>query len=659
MSESSSEASGAIDVSEADMAAAAAEETAEGTEPAEDTAGPFSGKTAWVRHMETPLRSFLRTETGSAAILAGATVLALIWANINLSSYERFWSTRLAATVGSWNMTLDLHEFVNSGLMALFFLVVGLEARREFDVGELRVRSRVTLPVIVGLGGMAVPVIIFLIANAGRPGLHAWGMAMSTDTAFALGALALVGRRLPDRVRTYLLTFSVVDDLAGLVVIAAAYSADIEMIPLVTGLAFIGVSLVLRARGVRNGPLYFLVGVAAWVAFFKSGIDPIVVGLIFGLLTYAYSASRESLELASDAFRQFREQPTAQLAQSARDVVRVAISPNDRLAQLWHPWSSYLIVPLFALANAGIKLDGKFLAQAYTSPLTLGIIIGYLVGKPLGTAGCAWLVTKLSHGKMRPSVGWGAVAGAGTVAGIGFTVSLLIASLALTGPALAEAKLGILSAVIAAAILTWGTFSLVNRLPVRARFRALLGTSEAITDLVVPVDPERDHIRGPEESLVTLVEYGDFECPYCGMAEPAVRELLRDYGEVRYVWRHLPLNDVHPNAQLAAEAAEAAGKQGSFWEMHDLLLDHQDALSPRDLIGYADSLGLDTMHFAADLRKHAGRAHVDEDLESADLSNVSGTPTFFVNGKRHYGAYDIEGLKKAVKLAKARALISA
>jgi Na+/H+ antiporter NhaA len=659
MSESSSEASGAIDVSEADMAAAAAEEAAEGTEAAEDTAGPFSQKTAWVRRMETPLRSFVRTETGSAAILAGATVLALIWANISLSSYERFWSTRLAVSVGSWNMTLDLHEFVNSGLMALFFLVVGLEARREFDVGELRVRSRVTLPVIVGLGGMVVPVIIFLIANAGRPGLHAWGMSMSTDTAFALGALALVGRRLPDRVRTYLLTFSVVDDLAGLVVIAAAYSADIELIPLVAGLAFIAVSLVLRARGVRNGPLYFLVGVAAWVAFFKSGIDPIVVGLIFGLLTYAYSASRESLELASDAFRQFREQPTAELAQSARDVVRVAISPNDRLAQLWHPWSSYLIVPLFALANAGIKLDGKFLAQAYTSPLTLGIIIGYLVGKPLGTAGCAWLVTKLSKGRMRPSVGWGAVAGAGAVAGIGFTVSLLIASLALTGPTLAEAKLGILSAVVAAAALTWGIFSLVNRLPVRARFRALLGTSETITDLVVPVDPERDHIRGPEESLVTLVEYGDFECPYCGMAEPAVRELLRDYGEVRYVWRHLPLNDVHPNAQLAAEAAEAAGKQGSFWEMHDLLLDHQEALSPRDLVGYAASLGLDTMQFAADLRKHAGRAHVDEDLESADLSNVSGTPTFFVNGKRHYGAYDIEGLKKAVKLAKARALINA
>jgi protein-disulfide isomerase len=258
---------------------------------------------------------------------------------------------------------------------------------------------------------------------------------------------------------------------------------------------------------------------------------------------------------------------------------------------------------------------------------------------------------------MRPSVGWGAVAGAGTVAGIGFTVALLIASLALEGPALAEAKVGILSAVVAAGGLTWVAFSLVNRLPVRARFRALLGTAEVITDLVVPVDPDRDHIRGPEESLVTLVEYGDFECPYCGMAEPAVRELLRDYGEIRYVWRHLPLNDVHPNAQLAAEAAEAAAKQDAFWEMHDLLLDHQDALHVRDLIGYAGSLGLDAGRFAADLRKHAGRARVDEDLESADLSNVSGTPTFFVNGKRHYGAYDIDSLKKAVKLAKARALI--
>jgi protein-disulfide isomerase len=175
----------------------------------------------------------------------------------------------------------------------------------------------------------------------------------------------------------------------------------------------------------------------------------------------------------------------------------------------------------------------------------------------------------------------------------------------------------------------------------------------------VPVDDARDHVRGPEKAPVTVVEYGDFECPYCGQAEPAVRELLRDHGDVRYVWRHLPLTDVHPHAQLAAEAAEAAASQGAFWEMHDLLFDHQDALTTRDLLGYAGSLGLDTQRFFSDLSAHAGAERVRQDTDSADLSGVSGTPTFFVNGQRHYGAYDIESLTKAVKLAKARVVINA
>jgi Na+/H+ antiporter NhaA len=568
------------------------------------------------------------------------------------------WDTRLAVSVGRWGLAMSLHEFVNSGLMALFFLVVGLEARREFDVGELRVRSRLALPVVVGLAGMIFPIGIFLIANAGRPTAHAWGAAMATDTAFALGALALVGRRLPDRVRTYLLTFSVVDDLAGIAIIAIVYSDRIDVAPLLTGIGFLAVAVVIRVRGVRYGPAYLLIGIVAWVAFFKSGVDPVVVGLVLGLMSYAHPASRASLEQASEAFREFREQPTAELAQSARDVVRTAVSPNERLALLYHPWSSYVIVPLFALANAGIVLNASFLARAYTSPVTLGILIGYLVGKPVGTSGAAWLVDRVTGGRLRPPVGWGAVVGAGAVAGIGFTVSLLIVTLALSGPELAEAKLGILSAALCASGLTWVVFRTVNRLPARSRLRALLGTAETITDLVVPVDDGRDHIRGPEKAPVTVVEYGDFECPYCGMAEPAVRELLRDFGDVRYVWRHLPLTDVHPHAQLAAEASEAAGRQGAFWGMHDLLLEHQGALNARDLMGYAASLELDTSQFGADLRKHAGAGHVAEDVDSADLSGVSGTPTFFVNGMRHYGAYDIESLEKAVKLALARTKIS-
>jgi Na+/H+ antiporter NhaA len=616
-------------------------------------------ETPWTRRGQTALRTFLRTETGSASVLAGATIGALVWANVSAASYDRFWSTRLTASAGHFGITLNLHEFVNSGLMAFFFLVVGLEARREFDMGELRVRSRLMLPLVAGVCGMLVPIGIYLAINAGRPSAHGWGMAMSTDTAFALGALALTGRGLPDRVRTYLLTFSVVDDLAGIAVIAVAYSGSIRLPELLAGAGFLLAAFVIRVRRVRYGPAYLVLGIAAWLAFYSSGVDPVVAGLVLGLLSYAHPASRASLEQAWDAFRLFREQPTAEYAQAARDVVRVAISPNDRLEALFHPWTSYLIVPLFALANAGIVLSGGFLARAYTSPVTLGILAGYLVGKPLGTYGAAWLVTRLTRGRLTPPVGWGAVAGAGAVAGIGFTVSLLIASLALRGEALAEAKLGILSAALCASALTWLVFRLVRRLPHRLKLRALLGTAEVITDLMVPVDAARDHVRGPAKAPVTVVEYGDFECPYCGQAEPVVRELLRDFGDVRYVWRHLPLRDVHPRAQLAAEAAEAASAQGAFWEMHDLLFEHQQALAPKDLNGYARDLGLDVERFSADLRSHAFEARVVEDIDSADLSSVSGTPTFFVNGIRHYGAYDIDALSTAVRAALARAKVRA
>ena len=233
-------------------------------------------------------------------------------------------------------------------------------------------------------------------------------------------------------------------------------------------------------------------------------------------------------------------------------------------------------------------------------------------------------------------------------------MALLIASLAFHGTLLAEAKLGILSAAFCASALTWTLFRLTRLLPKRLKLRALLGTSTLITDLAVPVDPDRDHIRGPEQAPVTVVEYGDFECPYCGQAEPIVRELLSDFGDVRYVFRHLPLNDVHPHAQLAAEGAEAADRQGKFWEMHDLLMEHQGALTARDLIQYAADLGLNTARFTDDLRKHAGAARVAEDVDSADLSAVSGTPTFFINGKRHYGAYDIGTLSDAVRAARVR-----
>ena len=272
--------------------------------------------------------------------------------------------------------------------------------------------------------------------------------------------------------------------------------------------------------------------------------------------------------------------------------------------------------------------------------------------------GFTWIVTTVTRGRLRPPVGWAAVGGGGAIAGIGFTVSLLIANIAFTGDQLDEAKVGILSSALFASIASWLVFRVTAMLPRRVRAKALLGTANVIVDLAVEVDPDRDHVRGPHEAPVTLVEYGDFECPYCGQAEPIVRDLLADFGDIRYVWRHLPLTDVHPRALQAAEAAEAASEQGAFWEMHDLLFRHQDDLRLPDLIRYAEELELDVERFTLDLKDRANAPRVAADIESADLSSVSGTPTFFVNGRRHYGAYDIQTLSAVVKTARVQAGIA-
>jgi Na+/H+ antiporter NhaA len=628
--------------------------------PQETRYARFSGRTAWARSLETPLRAFLRTETGGAAVLLAATIAALVWVNVDASSYDDLWSTVLSIQVGDAGVTLDLRDWVNSGLMTLFFLVLGLEARREFDLGEFRERRRFALPLMAGIGGMTCAIAIYLAFNAGRPSAHGWAVTMSTDTAFALGMLALVGPRFPDRLRAWMLTVVVVDDILALVVIATVYTEEVKMSALLVALGLFAVLAAARFLRVSRGFVCAVLGTAIWVALLKSGVEPVIAGLAIGLLTFAYPAGRSDLERATERFRLFREQPTPELARLASEGVRSAVSPNDRLQQLFHPWTSYVIVPLFALANAGIVINGDFLTSAFGSAITLGILVGYVVGKPVGIFGTTWLVTRLTRGRLRPPIGWAAVAGGGTIAGIGFTVALLVATIAFDGQQLEEAKLGILSAGLAASVLTWLLFRVTLLLPRRLRIRALLGTADTLVDLYIDVDPDRDHLRGPLEAPVTVVEYGDFQCPYCGMAEPIVRELLLGFStDVRYVWRHLPLTDVHPNAQLAAEASEAAADQGAFWEMHDLLLAHQDALEPGDLVDYAGQLSLDVERFENTLRGRETTVRVAEDVDSADLSGVSGTPTFFINGRRHYGAYDIETLSAAVRAAGARALVSA
>jgi protein-disulfide isomerase len=371
-------------------------------------------------------------------------------------------------------------------------------------------------------------------------------------------------------VRALLLSVAVVDDLVSLVVIGAVYSKAVVLAPLGVAAGIFAVILILRPARIRGS----------------------------ARRTRHGTVTERAAPAALPSLDQLRHRPAV------------------RARQRRHPAQRRLPRPRLHLA------------------ITLGILIGYVAGKPLGITGASWLLTRLSRGRLRPPVGWATVAGVGTIAGIGFAVSILIATLAFTGTQLQEAKLGILSTVLAAPAATWLVFRAVGLLPARLQVRALLGTAQVITDLGAAVDPARDLIRGPARAPVTIVEYGDFECPYCGQAEPVLREMLAGHGDVRYVWRHLPLNDVHPDAQLAAEAAEAAADQDAFWEMHDLLLQHQDALQPRDLMRYASDRGLDSERFGEHLRKRAGAARIAEDVDTAALSRVTGTPTFFINGRR-------------------------
>ncbi|NUR94339.1 MAG: thioredoxin domain-containing protein [Kribbellaceae bacterium] len=597
----------------------------------------------------SPLRAFLQTEAASAAVLVVAIAAALVWANTG--GYDAFWTTHLPIRIGPLTADLDLRTWVNSGLMTLFFLVVGLEARREFDLGELRERRRLVLPLAAGLVGMAVPVLIYLTFNHSGAGLHGWGAAMSTDTALALGVLAVAGKQVPDRIRNFLLTVFVVDDVVALVVIAVAYTARIHVIGLVLAAAAYGGLLAsTRLRYQQRRVVFAVMAVVLWCALLASGIDPVVTGLAVGLATSAYLPRRDALEQATTLVRLFREQPTPELVREATQSLTGTLSANARLQHTYHRATSYVIVPLFALANAGISLRPSLLREALTAPVAVGLFVAFVVGKPVAVAGTSWILTRTTHGSVRPSVGWAGVVGSGLIAGVPFTVSLLIADLALTGPELEEAKIGVLAAVLAAAAITLVFYRLVA-----GRTRALLGTERQLNDLAIPVDLDRDHVRGPSDAVVTVVEYGDFECPWTQMAAPTAQELIASNHHIRYVWRHLPLHDVHPHAQLAAEAAEAAGRQGKFWPMHDLLLRNQDKLELADILGYGEQLQLDMVRFRTDLTSHDFANRIAQDIDSADRSGVAGTPTFFINNHRHEGPQDLGTLTEAIQQSLATA----
>jgi Na+/H+ antiporter NhaA len=604
--------------------------------------------TPWSRRL-APVREFVATENASAVVLLAATVAALVWANSPWSdSYERVWHTDLTIALGGNALTLDLRHWIDDGLMAFFFFVVGLEIRREFDMGELRERRRVATPVVAAVGGMLAPALIYLAINAGQTSARGWGIVLGTDTAFALGVLTLVRGATP-RVRSFLLTLVIVDDILALVIIAVVYTEDLSLPALAVALGFFALVLVLRRAGVDHGVPYFLTGLGLWLAMLASGVHATIAGVAMGMLVTAYPPTRDDLRHAGAVWRLFRERPTPESARAASRTMAVTISPNERLQHLFHPWTSYVIVPLFALANAGVRLDAEVLRRAVTGPLFWGIVAGLVLGKPIGIITSTWLASRDRLGSLPRTVPWAQLAGVATVAGVGFTVSLLIADISFSGRALEEAKIGVLAASAVASLATWGVFTVVRRLPPTAP-AAAAALAPQIVDLSDPVDPDVDHVRGPEDAAVTLVEYGDFECPYCVRAEPVVRRLQEAFGDdLRVVFRHLPLVDVHPHAATAAQAAEAAAAQGRFWEMHDLLMGEDVSLIFPDLVRYAGDLGLDVDRFREDLRTRRYTRRINRDVDSADASGAAGTPAFFVNGRRHRGDHDLAGLTAAVQ----------
>lgn len=609
------------------------------------------GRTAWARNLAAPIRSFLHAETGGAIAIAIAVVAAMLWANVAPQGYEAAWETRFALSLGSHELATDLRGWINEGLMTLFFLVVGLEAKRELDLGELRERRRLAIPVMAALGGMAVAAATFLLVNAGGDGASGWGAAVSTDTALALGTLTLVSRGRAIRLRVFLLTMVVIDDLVALGIIALVYTESVDPVALGIAAGLFAVLVSLRWAGPWRGPAAVIVGVGIWFAMFESGVDPVIAGLAIGLVTSAYPPPRDSLERGTELARSFREQPTPELAYSAVQGLTSALSANDRIQYRLHPWTSRVIVPLFALANAGVHLDGDLVRAAAGSPVTWGLVAAYGLGKPVGIVAASWLGTRAGS---RLTVTFPALAAGGAAAGVGFTVSLLVATIAFDAALLEEAKVGVLATALVSPALCWLAVRVMQRLPSELRARQLGAVAETIVDLAEDVDPERDHVRGRVDAPVTLVEYGDFDCPYCGHAAPTIEKLLdRLPDDLRYVFRHLPLSDVHRDAQLAAEAVEAAGAQGRFWEMHDRLMAEEHVGAPT-IRRHAEELGLDRERFVEDLHRHRHASRVARDVQSADESGVSGTPTFFVNGRRHHGVYDIDALTRAVKAAAGR-----
>ncbi|HUF59739.1 MAG TPA: Na+/H+ antiporter NhaA [Actinomycetota bacterium] len=421
------------------------------------------------RRVLRPLQEFLSTSTASGIMLLFAALMALAWANSPWGdAYERLWRTPAELQLGSWVIGHDLRHWVNDGLMTLFFLVVGLEIKREFQTGELQDRRAAALPVVAAIGGMIVPALIYLALNAGGEGTAGWGIPMATDIAFALGVLVLAARHAPSGLKPFILTLAIVDDIGAIIVIALFYASGVSILSLAAAAALCLLMLALRRVGVKATPVFLGLGALVWLATYESGVHPAIAGVVLGLMAPAESYQRPHAVSAearrtADLTMDDPEPPDADAAQWLRlaSLSREAVSPLTRTEHALLPWTSFVIIPLFAFANAGVRLSGEQLADAWASRVTLGVVLGLVIGKVVGISGAAAIAVATRVARLPAGVRMIHIVGAAAVAGIGFTVSLFITELAFDdGSLIAEAKVGVLAASILAGLLGWFVFRL-------------------------------------------------------------------------------------------------------------------------------------------------------------------------------------------------------
>jgi NhaA family Na+:H+ antiporter len=417
------------------------------------------------RGVAQPVARFLEIEAAGGVLLLVAAIVAVVWANSPwASSYVHLWETPAGIEIGAFALELDLREWVNDGLMALFFFVAGMEIKREMVSGELRDPKAAALPILSAAGGMLVPAIIYLLVLRGQPGSGGWGIPMATDIAFAVGVVSLLGRRVPASLKLFLLTLAVADDLGAIFVIAIAYSQGLAFTWLAAAAVTLLVIFGLRRAGVWFLPLYVVLGVVAWYFMLRSGVHATVAGVILGFLTPTKPLRDDLDAIAVTATLRAQRDTTPMDVRNAAFHIKESLPIDVRLVDLLHPWTGYVIIPLFALANAGVPLGAEALKAAVTSPVTIGVLLGLVVGKTVGVMGAALLSSKLGFARLPDGVTLRQMLGISMAAGIGFTVAIFVTGISLKDPALQDqAKIGIFAASLIAALLSAAVLSKAHR----------------------------------------------------------------------------------------------------------------------------------------------------------------------------------------------------